>query len=309
MKYRNLKDNLMKRTILISLAMVIAVITFGQSIVTTDKQWNNRIHYYEYYVGTEHIKFTSDTIIDSLTYKKVERSLDEYEQNWETYGFIRENPDKKIFYKIEPGDVERMIYDLNVQVHDTIYASGLITWEDHRYMDSMQYFIRNFDSILIDQTWRKRINLTLWPDTIYMFEQWIDSIGSLGGMLHNRTMFMGCDYYFLLCFFEDGILKYQNPDYSLCHYWPVSVKEDKLEGVTINISPNPITGISFLEIKNIDNYRQVCMKIFNLFGIEVWSKNIEKYSTINKEEIPPGFYLYRISGNDKVIGSGKLIVQ
>jgi len=202
-----------------------------------------------------------------------------------------------------------MIYDLNVQVHDTIYASGLITFYDNRHMDSIQYYVHHFDSILIDQTYRKRINLTLLYDTSYVFEQWIDSLGSLGGMLHNRTPFTGCDYYFLLCYYEDGILMYQNPDYTLCHYWPTGIKENKFEGVTINIYPNPITGISFLEIKNIDNYRQVSINIFDLFGIEVWSKNIEKNSKINKEEIPPGFYLYRISGNDKVIGSGKLIVQ
>lgn len=300
----------MSRTIIISMAMMTILISFGQSIVTTDKQWNNLINYYTISEGTEHIKFTSDTVINTLTYKKVLRALDEYEQIWEPYGYIRENQEKKIYYKINPGDIERMLYDLNAPVHDTIFASGLITWDNNKYMDSMPYYVHHYDSILIGQHYRKRINLTIpGYDTSYYFEQWIDSVGSLGGMLHNKIPLMGCDYYFLLCYFENGILKYKNPEYSLCHYWPTGTNENTEATPAVTIFPHPVTDISVMEIKGIENFDRVTVKFYNLFGNEVLVEKAEKNIEIHKEKMPPGLYFYCVSVDGTLVRSGKLIIQ
>ena len=109
----------MKKKLFFCICILYCSFNYGQSIVSTNKMWNNIIHYYyDYYAwGTEHIKFTTDTIIDSFTYKKVERSLDENQQNWLSYGYIRENEAKQIFYKIAPADTERLLYDLNALVN------------------------------------------------------------------------------------------------------------------------------------------------------------------------------------------------
>jgi len=300
----------MKRTFIIAMTMMTMLFSFGQSIVTTNKQWNNRVHYcYSLSVGTEHIKFTSDTVINSLTYKKVVRALDEYEQMWEPYGYIRENQEKKIYYKINPGDTEQMLYDFNSPVHDTIYASGLITYFNIKAMVSMPYYVHHCDSILIDQTYRKRINLALLDDTSNVYTQWIDSIGSTGGMLHNEFLLIGADYYFLLCYFENGILKYKNPEYSFCHYWPTGIDENTESAPTITIFPNPVTGISVMEIRGIENYSQVTVKFYDLFGSEVMSEKAEKNIIIHKGKMPPGLYFYCVSVDDILIRTGKLIVQ
>jgi hypothetical protein len=294
---------------MIAMAITTILFCFGQSIVTTDKQWNNLIYYNPSKIGTEHIKFTSDTVINSLTYKKVERALDEYEQIWEPYGYIRENQDKKVYYKINPGDTEWMLYDLNALVHDTIYASELVTYGNNKYMDSMPYYVHYYDSILIDQTYRKRINLALLDDTSFVFEQWIDGIGSLDGMLHNRSIGVGCDSYSLLCYFENGILKYKNPDLQFCHYWPTGTNENTETDPAVTIFPHPVTDISVMDIKGIENFNRVTVKFYNLFGNEVLSEKAKKNIEIQKGKMPSGLYFYRISVDGRLVQTGKLIIQ
>lgn len=287
----------MKRLFLISITLLISSCSFGQSIVTSNRSWYNFINYYAFpppVTGTEHIKFTVDTLINSLSYKKVERSLDENQNDWSSYGFIRENSNKQIFYKINPQDTDRLLYDLNVQKYDTVIVYGLNTSYTNKNLDSMRFYVYNIDSTLIGQFYRKRINLTLPDDTTSIFEQWIDSIGSLGGILHNRYLYVGCDYYSLQCFFEDGILKYHDPNYSGCTYIS-EIYDNTALTPTVTISPNPVSDVSTLELNDIENYTSISISFYNLFGKEVYRGICGKRMKIFKNNFSSGMYFYSIT--------------
>jgi hypothetical protein len=302
----------MKRTLLISGFIFLAIVTFSQSIVTSNRLWDNLINYYAFpppVIGTEHIKFTLDTVINSITYKKVERSLDEVQMDWSNYGYIREDSNKQIFYKINPIDTERMLYDLNVQLYDTILVYGLITSvNNYRELLPMTFYVTNIDSVLIDQSYRKRINLTIPEDTTFVFEQWIDSIGSTGGMLHNKYIYVGCDYYSLLCFFEDGILKFHDPNYESCYYISGVVERTTLTP-TVAVFPNPISDFSILEINGIEETNSISICLYNLLGKEIYHSTGGKRMRISNNNFPPGIYFYDITFNNRVVGTGKIIIN
>ena len=276
--------------------------------------WNNIIHYYyDYYAwGTEHIKFTTDTIIDSFTYKKVERSLDENQQNWLSYGYIRENEAKQIFYKIAPADTERLLYDLNALVNDSIKVYTLNTSVNNYIgLQPYSYIVSSIDSILIGQSYLKRINLSPQSkkNAEEYFEQWIDSIGSLGGMLHHKTTYCGCDYYALLCFYDDGIMKYNNPSYPSCYITTVGINESFEPLPTISIYPNPIIDKSTLEIQGVEESNSILISMYNVMGNEVYANIGGKKRTICKNNLLSGIYCYRIIFNNVILKTGKIIIN
>lgn len=302
----------MKRSLLVSGFFFLAIVSFCQSIVTTNKLWSNYINYYSFplpVIGTEYIKFTSDTVINSTVYKKVERSLDELQQYWVSYGYIRESFDKKVFYKINPSDTEKLIYDLNVQPHGIVLANGLITSiNNYRELDSMRFYVRSIDSILIGSLKYKRINLAVPEDTNSTIEQWIDSIGSMGGMLHNKYFYVGCDYYSLLCYFDEGILKYHDPDYTNCFYI-TDVDEQSPFHPTIKVFPNPFSESAVIEIFGLDINSTVAVNLYNLNGYLVYSNTGGMRTKLFKNHLPAGIYFYRLSIDEKTIGTGKIVIN
>jgi hypothetical protein len=302
----------MKKVIFLCLILLNISFSFSQSIVTSNKLWYNFINYYTTggipLTGVEHIKFTIDTLINSLTYKKVEKNLDENQGTWSSYGFIRENSNKQVFYKINAQDTERLLYNLNVQAHNTISVYSLGTCYASKNLDSMSFYVRAIDSIYIGSSYHKRINLTIPGDTLTVFEQWIDSIGSLGGILHNKYFYVGADNYSLQCFFEDGALQFHDPNYSSCTYIS-AINETKTSTPTVSVFPNPVTDISTLEINGIENYNDIYISIYNIMGKQIFnSVGIERIQ-IFKRDLPSGIYFYCINLGNSIISKGKIIIN
>ncbi|MCX6245833.1 MAG: T9SS type A sorting domain-containing protein [Bacteroidetes bacterium] len=301
----------MKRLVLFLFLAPLFTCAFGQSIVAPNRLWYNFINYYVFpppVTGVEHLEFTADTVINSLTYKKVIRALEDSPGDWLPYGYIRENTDKQVFYKISVSDPERMLYDLNVSKHDTIYVYGLTTSYTYKNLDSISYYVRSIDSILVDASYRKRINLAIPEDTTFTFEQWVDSIGGLGGMLHNRSLLVGCDYYTLQCYFESTLLKYHDPDYSSCTYIS-QIGETRASCPVVSVSPNPVTGVSTMEISGISSYSSLTVIFYDLSGKEVCRSTGERRITISSESFPAGTYLYSVFLDKKPMTTGKIVVE
>jgi len=302
----------MKRSTFIGILLLNFTFGFGQSIVTSDKQWDNLIHYYVFpndVYGTEHIKFTTDTLINSVTFKKVERSLDENQVNWLPYGYIRENGIRQVYFKIYPSDTERLLYDLHLQVNDTVHVYGLITSvNSYIGLDPMTFYVDYVDSVLIGQTYRRRLNLSIPGKSNSIWEQWVDSTGGMReGMLHNCYEYVGRDAYRLLCFFEDGQLQYHDSIYTTCY---VSTSVDRKESTTstVTVAPNPVTGVSLFTISStIDNEHSISVSFHDILGKEVFSSLGKKQFFINKKDFSLGVYLYFVTFDNKNTGIGKII--
>jgi hypothetical protein len=81
-----------------------------------------------------------------------------------------------------------------------------------------------------------------------------------------------------------------------------------LEAVTIY--PNPFGKSTTLIVNDESQIINCELKIYNVLGEEVMSSIITKQTTILATgNLSPGVYFYRVTGNDKLIQSGKLVAQ
>ena len=285
----------MKKLTIIIVFFLNIVFGFSQSLVTSNKAWSNlKSNYWNpNNLTTENFKFTMDTTIDNLVYKKVERSIDENQQNWSFYGFIREDSIKRVFYKLNASEQEYLFYNFTIQLYETITAYGINTFENYLYIQPQIYFVISVDSVLIGETFRKRINLGIPEDSTFVFEKWIDSTGNIGGLLHNNEMLVGRDSYSLLCYSEDGIVKYHHPNYDSCYVLTGLDIKNGAE-MKVRIFPNPIIERSTLVVENSNRTAKMQIDFYDLMGRKVYSKIFQNELQLTRNEFQPGIYFYKI---------------
>jgi hypothetical protein len=258
--------------------------------------------------STENIKFTTDTMINNLLYKKVERSTDENQQFWSDYGFIREDSIKRVFYKLTASDNDHLFYNFNIQLFDTLTAYSINTFENSVYVQPQIYFVISVDSVLIGETFRKRINLGVLGDSTYALEHWIDSTGNIGGILHNNEMLVGRDSYSLLCFSENGIVKYHQPNYNSC-YVLTGLETKKSVALSVKVSPNPIIESSVLTVEHSDSGDNMQIDFFDLTGRNVYSTSFLNELLLSRKDFQPGIYFYIVTDSSGNILTGKIVVN
>lgn len=78
----------------------------------------------------------------------------------------------------------------------------------------------------------------------------------------------------------------------------------------ISIYPNPFSSSATITINNIAQINNCELRIFNVLGAEVFGLAItDQTTTIATDHLPTGIYFYKVSGNNKIIQSGKLVSQ
>ncbi|MEI7597150.1 MAG: T9SS type A sorting domain-containing protein [Bacteroidota bacterium] len=294
-----------KLNILLSI-FIFSSIGFSQTIVDNTKQWNSVIyHLPSFTISSESIKFAGDTVIDFKTYKKVFRSTDQSEINWNAYGYIRETIDEKVYYRMDTSQQEYLLYDFGVEIGDTVLISSLTNYANSPLIRTLSFVFTSTDSIQIASVYRKQFHfspLTLGQES----DTWIEGIGSKNGMLHFDGLLVGGDSYELNCYFENNILIYHNPSYQNCYITPgiSDVSQDE----NTFVWPNPVTEKSILKIKELKNEKAL-LEIFDSRGCLMRSELFSNQFEIIKSEFTSGIYLYRVSFYNELLGSGKIVIE
>jgi hypothetical protein len=177
-------------------------------LVDANKVWNNLILWADGISSNNYtVKFTSDTVINSLHYKKVlQIGFDEAPVQ-----YIREDSTKKVFYKEVPDSADKLLYDFNIGLHDTFTINTMPAYPVKLIADTI-------DSVNISGKLRKRIYLS-WVQTNTNSDTWIEGIGSLRGVLTTFNLgLVNSQNDVLLCFTENDTLKYINPEFNACYY-------------------------------------------------------------------------------------------
>lgn len=210
------------------------------------------------------IRFTEDTLIEGLNYKKIERCNDDLLVSWDEYGFIREDSENRVFLR-NPVDEEGLIYNFGVDIGDSLQAKNIYLNNDLLY-----FVVVNVDSVLLLNDYKKRI--ILYEYLNQKEEVWIEGVGSYFGILNscNNAYGSACGSFEALCFENNGTLIYQNPAYSECYYSAtvdsgISFEQD------IKIYPNPAQHYVTVEFP-IEVSSEI--EIFNLEGKKIFKKNV-----------------------------------
>ena len=145
-------------------------------------------------------------------------------------------------------------------------------------------------------------------DSTFVFEKWIDSTGNIGGLLHNNEMLVGRDSYSLLCYSEDGIVKYHHPNYDSCYVLTGLDIKNGAE-MKVRIFPNPIIERSTLVVENSNRIAKMQIDFYDLMGRKVYSKIFQNELQLTRNEFQPGMYFYKIVEKFGYNLMGKILVN
>jgi len=249
-----------------------------------------------------------DTLINGLVYHKIYESgiLDimsippttwtyTYYNN-EYVGYIRENNNRQAFKIPSSSNVERLLYDFNLQIGDTVPSTPSIV-------------VSGIDSIFDGFDFRLRFKLssadtTFWPGFGY-FEHvsWIEGIGSTGGN------FFSLGPYFehggtVIEYTHHGVIYYQD-SISSCG---LTLNHDELANtINVKIFPNPFQDKIKIELDtNIAG--EFYFELFELSGKKCSVLKLQnKSNLIDFGKLRSGFYFYKLYDGNQCLNSGKLM--
>lgn len=274
-------------------------------LLKSGKRWNilqvsesNREYYND--SSTYYVKFDKDTIINTLTYRRVFQATNVEFTDKTLNGYVREDSTVGLYFRNLEGK-EGLLYKYNLNLGDSVFIQNkLISW-----LDSIRYVVTGIDSILIDGQYKKRYTLNEKNDE-HMPETWVEGIGSSLGILSCGYIVTGGATQ-LLCCYDNDVLIYKNPDYQNCYYYystktALTTVKDSEAGIEVysGIEPHVIMIKS-----QVDNY----IKIFNSYGMFIETIHVlanQEYN-LNVIKYPKGIYL--ISALVNTAGAKKFIVD
>lgn len=224
-------------------------------------------------------KVSGDTVINSKAYKKLYSSTEEIPTNWNLWCFMREDPEKRVWLRMNSQEDESLMYDFSIENGDSVLIG---------YGEPIYLYVDSISEITVNQTQRQKFWLSCKIMPEYS-ETWIEGIGSSKGICWSGSAFLVGGWYWLLCMSEDGELIYINPNYESCYLITEIPDVDK---PLIQIYPNPARNIVVIENKK--NINILSISITTITGQIINQFDPEK-TQLNISEIASGTYFLRIS--------------
>jgi hypothetical protein len=299
----------MKKLLLIIILVFVTLFSNGQTSVyhpfpDSDAVWNIQLSMYcspIYSYGEQYsITITGDTLINSRTYHKltIPNVVKSYNTTYcgnTTSGYrgaIRQDiANKKVFFVRPSDNLERLLYDFNMQVGDTV------PWFEHIIKPDI---VQSIDSVLVGGSYRKRWNIN---------EQYrisfIEGIGSTYGLIKQSpgSGFIG---YFpdlsITCYSQNGITLYPNSSAD-CQLITYVNSPDKIAD-QVKIFPNPSNGFLTIGFDNADIKE---IRLTDLFGKTIFQQKKDNQAKIYIDNLKSGTYILTIIDKDNKITNRKIV--
>lgn len=277
--------------------LLVTNFIYGQNyepIVDTSKMWvvltNSSIEppYYNGGVSFAY-KIEGSTLFEEEYWMTLWESADSTYSDWSVKGYMKENDSIVLFM-----DLANNIYTL----YDfTLKAGEMVVSEECELpVDSIS--TSNFIG-------KDRFTLHI-SDYHYYDVKYYEGIGSNAGLL---TPLYNCSTgasRYLICYYENGELKYQNENFNSCNYNVTSIS-NQIER-NIFIYPNPCNDNLVLKNTSPSSTSIVTFELYNNMG-ELLKKIKLQHPTvhINVSTYTSGIYYYRLYSNNQNLQKGILI--
>ena len=287
-----MKKKLILLTIcLISFSSKIIYSQSANTIVDTNSIWSiyKELVVAEPIPTSYYIHLKGDTIIDSKHYIKVwtnnDLSLTDY---MEFHALIREENQKTYvrYYNSSLDSIlaEELLYDFSLSNGDTF----TLNLAEHVFT-----FNVSVDSILINNEMRKRIVLS---GDFYSNITWVEKIGCLEwGLLYYPKIFYTGVIEKLLCYYYNDNVLYSNPEFNYCNI--VGINYTRKEENQIKVYPTLFDK----EINISSDKYPICLSVIDLFGREVFRREIYNNKAIDLDFLKKGTYILKLKHNDAII--------
>jgi len=242
-----------------------------------------------YNYTTTQMALFGDTLINDVQYKKMYVSKKEFPvfpQDWALQNFMREDENKKVWYKGNSSSEEKLYYDFSLEIGDTV-PKEIVNFNPIAIVEDISYI-----------TMKNGEKYKVWHLSILGYynqkEFWIEGIGSCLGVLNVLTGKFTGGFTCLLCYHENGKLIYNdNPWEGVCYKknsTSVNVYNNQ-----INIYPNPAKDRLHIEIKESMNIHAI--SLINIQGQII--RSYESTATqFDISGIAEGFYFIKLSSSE-----------
>jgi len=248
------------------------------------------------YRFSDYTKFEGDTVIGCIIYKKVWKTTDTNLVAWVADGQIRES-NFEVYYLRPNSNEEFLIYDFMVNTGDTIYLHGF----------DIPYILDSIGMATLLNGEPRPIYYYSSPFSPGFVETWIEGVGSNFGIMDSGSLGMVGDDPKMMCFTENGILKYHNPYFDDC-YVLAGINDPELNEHTLY--PNPTSGSFTIQFRDRPTL-PLTMEFHDLTGKVI--KTIPLQEGVNPVTLQApssrGMYFYRLMDARGIRASGKLMVN
>ena len=247
----------------------------------------------------------NDTIIGNYSYHKLYESGAwsfgtpqlHYYSNIYMGAFRQDTLQKKVFFMADTASHERLLYDFNLNVGDTLPA----TYNNGNNSNK----IIGIDSVLVGSNYHKRYYLATFYGNSILDPDYaiIEGVGSTLGLLYYiYPCLEACSR--LTCFGNNG--QYY-PTNTTCPN-TIGITEIKKQKFEIEIYPNPFSSQTTLHTDKM--FKDAILAVYNSFGLQVKQiKNISGQTiTLHRVNLPSGLYFIRLTQDNKVITQDKLVI-
>lgn len=305
------------KKLLIIIFFIISYSSLGQSYISfpdsgavwKETYWWQPSPFFYNGIGDTYIE--GDTVINDTIYKKI------YNLRRDVYcssiiiseseytGALREDTiNNKAYYRASDFLGEKLLYDYNLDVGDTLPAD--MNW--FSYYSGV--YVTDVDTILTSDSISRRI---WFLDFEHPFEGWpqiIEGIGSTSGLLGGIEPYWE-GWNELLCFSIDGNdvwYSHRETCFVITDSCTTVGLNEKILQINHTVYPNPFSQSTLLKYDylNSENYQ---LKIINVTGqviMEIKDINTGEL-IIPGNQLKSGIHFYRLTKNEKVVASGKLI--
>ena len=263
-------------------------------------EWHGITEDYDSPLENHVLRTAHDTIINNITYKKIEYSiaywLDGYDEQRYTGGdfYMREDTTTgKLWCHYPNRDTDYIITDMSLSLNDTFDAPDISKYEDcSRYIVIDTFTNENRRTIVLSGGDS--------PRTI-MF---IEGVGCTNLFDYIRTSEI-IGSHLVCCHQDDSIVYYSpidglNADDCVVHY-NVGTEGHK-ENTRIDIWPNPCHG--WFQISSSDHLKSA--RLYDITGHLILD-NINISNRVNMRNYPRGIYILRLDANN--LGLHKTIIK
>jgi hypothetical protein len=210
---------------------------------------------------------------------------------------MRTDEDSHVYIVVAGETEERLLYDFSVSVGDTLIFNSMTGMSNY-------YYVNNIDSILIGNSYRKRITL----NTNYgAHDVWIEGIGSTTGLSATwEICWENCEA-FLACYQENGVMLY--PVEYTCNLCGIVTNLNSIIENKISIYPNPVDEDLFIDFP--DDYKRTSIRISDLSGRIIYRQEVAEIKQIRilGKDLKNGLVILEIVSRDGIHYRRKILVE
>jgi len=283
----------MKITYIFWLMIFGSIQLMAQSFVSENKLWSiiGQDSNEGNWAQSSFFKFSEDTTINQMQYKKLYVSDNEHQTDWKFNSSWNERNDS-VFQYLDSKGIDILIYDFNLEEKDSFY----FYWqEDYLYVDSVkikQWGNKDRKHIYLKSKWQPNLQ------TI-----WIQGVGQNGLITRSSETGVLGAIVKILCYSENGEKVYQNPKYDGCYiHTSIEKVEQAPQLLSCKANNNGVLTIELIRSQG---------GVFSLFTPE---SKLERKMSLSRAttricSLSSGLYIFRFESNEGIVQTGKVLVK